>query len=228
MVKNDNQQENQKAINYIVENIKAGKLIVGSKIPSERDLAEEIGIGRSSTREAISILRGMGLVESRHGSGNYISNNTDKSIKQVVEIMLSLGSISQTDVVGYRRVISAAIGMILIQQGLSDEFDRKIQNILQAMECMDDEEFARLDREFHLTLIQATENTLFITVMEPIGEIYLDMVYPVIMSSDDDDRNTRLPLHRNIYESIRAKDLEAFSEAMQAHYDFVDRKIKMK
>ena len=70
MAKQSENMEYQKAINHIVQMVKDGQLIVGSKIPSERDLSESLGIGRNSTREAISILRGMGLVESRHGSGN--------------------------------------------------------------------------------------------------------------------------------------------------------------
>ena len=62
MTKNSTTMEYQKAIDYIFQMIKDGKLIVGSKIPSERDIAEMLGIGRNSIREAISILRRMGLI----------------------------------------------------------------------------------------------------------------------------------------------------------------------
>ena len=56
-------QEYEKAIAYIIDRIKEGSLQLGSKLPPERRIAEELGIGRNSIREAISILHGMGLIE---------------------------------------------------------------------------------------------------------------------------------------------------------------------
>ena len=105
----NSEMEYQKAIAYIFQLIKEGKLIIGSKIPSERDLAETLGIGRNSTREALSILRGMGIIESVHGSGNYITANGGAAIKQIVSAMLALGSISRTDIQRFRRALSASI-----------------------------------------------------------------------------------------------------------------------
>ena len=58
-------QEYEKAIAYIIDRIKEGSLQLGSKLPPERRIAEELGIGRNSIREAISILHGMGLIERR-------------------------------------------------------------------------------------------------------------------------------------------------------------------
>lgn len=218
--------ENQKAIKYIIDNIKNGSLIVGSKIPSERDLAERIGIGRSSTREAISILRGMGLIESYHGSGNYIANNTESSIKQIVDIMIALGSISQRELLEYRTLISRTIGVLLIKNGMDPEDEHRLHRIIEAMRNASDEEFCKLDREFHLGLINATKNRLFITVMEPIGELYLDMIVNVIMDSTDEDRVRRIPLHENIFNSIRNKDLAEFEKCIREHYEYVESKLK--
>lgn len=56
-------QEYEKAIAYIIDRIKEGSLQLGSKLPPERRIAEELGIGRNSIREAISILHGMGLID---------------------------------------------------------------------------------------------------------------------------------------------------------------------
>lgn len=45
--------------------MKSGELTIGSRLPTERALAETLGIGRNSTREALSIMHGMGLIERR-------------------------------------------------------------------------------------------------------------------------------------------------------------------
>ena len=81
---NNSISEHQKAIDHLHQMALDGQLIVGSKIPSERELAQEIGISRNSTREAISILRGVGIIESRHGSGNYVSKDPSSSISMLI------------------------------------------------------------------------------------------------------------------------------------------------
>lgn len=222
-----NTQEYQKIINHIVTCIDEGKLFEGSKLPSERELTDELGVSRNSTREAISLLRGMGLVESRVGSGNYIVNKTDGSIKSMVNIMLKLGSITTKELIDYRRFISRAVGTELIENGMNPEDEKKLEKIVEAMKGVSDEEFCKLDREFHLTLLNSTRNTLFMTVMEPIGELYLDIIVHVIMASTPTDRANRVVMHANILKSIQNKDFRACTQAMKVHYDFVESKFNL-
>lgn len=220
-----NYQEDQKVINYILAKLSDSTLILGSRLPSERELAEELNICRSSIREAISILRGMGLIESRTGSGNYISNNTEKSIKQMVDIMVKMGSISAKEIIAYRRVISRAVGTELIEDGIKPEYEQRLKQIIEDMRDASDEEFCRLDREFHLGLITATDNKLFTTVMEPVGELYLDIIVEVIMASDGWDRKKRVEVHESILNSILNRDVQECVMCMKEHYDFVESKF---
>lgn len=225
MKKEERLQDYNKIINFIIEEIDNGKLIEGSRLPSERELTEMLETSRNSTREAISILRGMGLVESRLGSGNYIVNNSEKTVKYMVDVMLKMGSITTKEIIDYRRFISRAVGTELAENGISQEYEEQLERIIESMRDASDEEFCRWDREFHLTLINATENKLFMTVMEPIGELYLDIIVDVIMTSTDIDRKTRVPMHENILRSIQSKDIEACIRSMQAHYDYVESKF---
>lgn len=106
--------------------VKDGQLIVGSKIPSERDLSESLGIGRNSTREAISILRGMGLVESRHGSGNYIAKDSGAAIRSMIALMLALKTVSEYDLLEFRRYFSH----IVVDCVMKREFLKKKRTII--------------------------------------------------------------------------------------------------
>ena len=67
--------EYEKVIDYIDELIKNGDLCIGTKLPTERVIAEHLGIGRNSTREALSILHGMGMIRRVQGSGNYVTGD---------------------------------------------------------------------------------------------------------------------------------------------------------
>lgn len=90
--------EYEKVIDYINQLICSGELGVGSKLPTERSIAETLRIGRNSTREALSILHGMGMIRSVQGSGNYLTGDAHRSIRQICTMMLALGTITKRDV----------------------------------------------------------------------------------------------------------------------------------
>ena len=225
MTKNSTKMEYQKAIDYIFQMIKEGRLIVGSKIPSERDIAETLGIGRNSTREAISILRGMGLIESMHGSGNYIAKDTARSIWSIVSVMLALGSISMKDIMEFRRVMARSVIELIFRHGLADEDKEYIEKIVYEMETESGDELVSLDQKFHIALIRATKNPLFITVMEAIAEVYHESMLKVIRESDGETTMKLRMLHRKIYSSIVEKNEEACFKYMEEHFDLAESKL---
>ena len=222
----NSEMEYQKAIAYIFQLIKEGKLIIGSKIPSERDLAETLGIGRNFTREALSILRGMGIIESVHGSGNYITANGGAAIKQIVSAMLALGSISRTDIQRFRRALSASICRYISDNEFDAGKRARIEAILLEMDGATREDFARLDWEFHMTLIRATENPMFAVMVEPVAELYLELIRDVIVSCDEETVKKFLVIHQGIYDSIVNKDMQSCSEYIREHYELAEKQIK--
>lgn len=214
-------------MDYLLDMVKDGKLIVGSKLPSERELAEEIGIGRNSTREGLSILRGLGLIDSRHGSGNYVSKNCGKSIHDIISIMLALGNISKNNILEFRQVISTAVCHFNIQHGLDETEVREIKEILHQMKHADLEGFIRCDQQFHLRLVQATKNPLFVLIMEPVAEVYLELIHDIIGNTDTETRNELYEIHSKLFENILAKDEEACSLYMAKHYAFAEEQINV-
>ena len=225
MTKNSTTMEYQKAIDYIFQMIKDGKLIVGSKIPSERDIAEMLGIGRNSIREAISILRGMGLIESVHGSGNYIAKDSGRTIWHIVSVMLALGSISMKDIMEYRRVMAKSVIELIFQNGFADEYKEHLERIVDEMNSASEKKLLMLDQEFHITLIRATNNPLFITVMEAVAEVHHESMSKVIEESDEETTREFFILHKNICNSLVEKDKEACLKYIQKHYDLAESKL---
>ncbi len=95
--------EYEKAIEYIDQMIRDGELVTGSRLPTERTISEHLGIGRNSTREALSILHGMGMIRRVQGSGNYVTGDAHRAIRQICTMMLALGTITKKDVCEFRR-----------------------------------------------------------------------------------------------------------------------------
>lgn len=67
-------------IEQIKEIVKRGELKSGDKLPSERDLCEKLEVSRASVREALKSLQMLGLIESKHGEGNFINEKFEKIV----------------------------------------------------------------------------------------------------------------------------------------------------
>lgn len=62
-------------VEYIKEEIKQDRLRIGNKLPTERELSATLDLGRNSIREALRTLSSLGIIESRQGSGNYLTGD---------------------------------------------------------------------------------------------------------------------------------------------------------
>ena len=82
----------ERVISYIKDGILKGELKQGEKLPPERELAEQLGVGRNSVREALRMLGLMGFISSTQGAGNFVSCNVEKNLSESTQMMLLLGA----------------------------------------------------------------------------------------------------------------------------------------
>ena len=225
MLRIDGTSEYEKVITYIYHKMQSGELIVGSKLPTERDLAKELGVGRNSAREALSILTGMGMVKRVHGSGNYITKNAHRAIQQIITMTLALGTISDSDILEFRRNMEKTVCQVVMAKGLSEKQKAYIKEIVSKMEKSDQEESLSLDKEFHDSLIKATDNPIFITILEAITEVYREEMREVIEKTDDDTAERLLKIHEGIYKGIADEDRSKALSYIEEHFNLVEEMI---
>lgn len=217
-----NSQEYEKAIQYIYELMKSGELTIGSRLPTERALAETLGIGRNSTREALSIMHGMGLIERRQGSGNYISENVGQSIKQTILMMIALKTITKREVCEFRRMMEKSVCNAVIHTGLTKEQQERLESMVNQMSMVTGENLVDTDKAFHEELIADTGNNLWITLMEAVVEVYREWIDYVIKHADGIMKKKLLKTHEMIYDSLIKKDNETLNAAIDEHYDIIE------
>lgn len=218
-------QEYEKAINYIYGLIQEGTLGLGDRLPTERAIAQTLGIGRNSTREALSILHGMGLVERVQGSGNYISKNVGTSIRQTLLVMLALGTITKRQVCEFRRVMEESVCRMLLKKGLSPEQKDRCESLLHEMELHDGDELVEADQAFHDALIEATENGLFLAVMEAVTMVYREWIDHILKRADEEEKRQFLACHQAIYTGLVEHDGDALQAAIDRHYDMIEQML---
>lgn len=219
MKNTDVQMEYEKAIDYIFGMIQNKALTVGSKLPTERAIAQELNIGRNSTREALSILHGMGMVKSVQGSGNYICADANKTIFQILTVMLALGSITQKDVCEFRRAMEKTVCMLLLEKGISEDADKEMKSLLDNMK---NDQPVRSDREFHALLVTAVHNELLSTIMGAVMTVYQEWIDLVLKKADPQTKDILVSYHEDIYNGIKNKSESLVNEAIDKHYNLIE------
>lgn len=216
-------REYQKAIDYLCRQIAAGELEIGSKLPTERRMAEILSIGRNSVREAIRMLENMGIVESRRGSGNYLVENTSKTISRIMDMMLLLRHAKREEIYSFRRNMEKAVCRAILETPTRRHWCAQMEQLLTTTSdhLTAEEEFEQ-DRHFHSMLFQATENQFWISLMEAISEVYRRWIDIVLRQADDTMKECLHETHLAIVHALQQGDWTACEAAIDRHYDSVE------
>jgi len=202
----------------LVDYLLAGGIEPGSRMPSERQLAEAFGVGRGAMREALKALTLLGLVEVRHGDGTYLKKADSALLPQVIEWGLLLGERRTMDLVEARQKIEVDIVGLAAER--RDEADlAELRRLLDRMERSaapgaDPAAFVDADVAFHLRLAEAARNSALRDVLTGIQALLRAWISRVI-AADNSDISYRE--HVPIFEALVAGDVVAAEAAMDAH-----------
>lgn len=192
--------------NYILQN----GLKKDSALPSEKQIAHELGIGRSSVREGLRLLEGMGIVRVLPGKGIFVDNKNETTIRHQVAINRR----SLLEVLEVRRTLEIQTCCLAYQN--ADESDRAaIKGTYEALA-----EVCRLggvvdskDREFHLAIYKAAHNDFLFSILNNIMGIFLH-VWEEPFGINQAFHDT-FPLHERLYEGILKADDREIGEAVR-------------
>jgi GntR family transcriptional repressor for pyruvate dehydrogenase complex len=177
-----------------------GELRPGQALPSERKLAEQFKVGRAVIREAIRQLEVSGLIESRHGGGNYVREVTVEHLVAPIASVLN--------------------GMGPLREEL---MDARLFFEPQIARAANGQSGAEEDAEFHDLLARATHNTVVERVMEVLDSLLEDSQARLFRSV----QRSKISLegNRRILEAVRRHDQEAAQEAMVEHLEDIARQL---
>jgi GntR family transcriptional repressor for pyruvate dehydrogenase complex len=166
-------QQTQRAWQTVLERVETdlldGRLGPGDRLPSERDLATDLGVGRSSVREALRVLEVMGLIRTATGSGPssgaIVIATPTGGMSALLRLQVAAQGFPLADVVDTRLVLETAVAA-----ALADDADRDIEDAHTLLHAMDADgltaaEFLALDQRFHLALAEASGNTVITATM---------------------------------------------------------------
>ena len=206
----------QQIADQIRELIDRGGFEAGTRLPPERDLAQQLGVSRPSLREALIALDVEGRVEVRSGSGVYVSAARPGPAPGRT---VSMGE-SPSQLMEARSVIEGEL-VVLACARVTEELQARLRALLKDMETAIERRRARvdLDREFHLTLAEMSGNTVLSRL---VGELFDERHSPISAKISSRFESTRtwkaaLKEHEAILKAVEARDPIAAQAAMRAH-----------
>jgi GntR family transcriptional regulator, transcriptional repressor for pyruvate dehydrogenase complex len=198
--------------------VRTGRLRPGDKLPTERDMATQFGVGRNSVREALRELDMLGLVVSRHGEGTFVGDPTAEDLMAPFRAVIELSSTADESVMEFRRVFEPSIAS-LAATNITEDSAASLHAALVDFESQVASQSAgveRADADFHLMIGHATRNSTVIGVHTALYALLKDFRSKLARSSyQPTDHAVRG--HRLVYEAIIAGDADRAARAMTDH-----------
>jgi len=202
-------------VQQVKDQIKKGILKPGEKLPSERKLADLLGVSRASVREAIQALAFSGYLEVIQGKGTYILEIATK-YDEIVNFFSEFSNYSLDYLMEARIMLEGEFARLAALNASQEEIDiiEKIFN--EIAKSKDLNSFVVKDLEFHLTIAKATHNPFMNGLMKIIGEMLYKETRKIIEISKDTRVNT-IETTRNLVQAIKQRNAEQAKELMSKH-----------
>lgn len=199
------------------EKIIQGDWKTGTRIPSENQLGEILGVSRVSIREALHKLVALGILETRHGEGTYVRQSLVESYFNELIPFFILGKTDIIKILEYRKIVE--VGTIAIAVKNADERDiSQLEDVYNDMDSYkgDIEKFSELDIRFHLILSDIADNPIINKINYIINDILSEGMKKITKNLGPSDG---LYYHRKIIDTIKKKDINKAQELMEEHIE---------
>ncbi|SDW22531.1 FadR/GntR family transcriptional regulator [Roseicitreum antarcticum] len=217
----------QSVVRQIELLILRGILRPSERLPSERELAEKLGVSRPSLRDAVAELQERGLLATRAGAGIYVADVLGSAFSQALVTLFATHDEALFDYITFRRELEAMAAERAARLG-SDTDLKVIDTIFRKMEAAHGKrnpaDEARLDAEFHLSIIEASHNIIMLHMMRSMFDLLREGVFynRQMMFKQRTTRELLLEQHRDINSAIQHRDTDAARSAVEAHLNYVE------
>lgn len=180
----------EQVLAQIEQKILEGRLRVGEKLPSERDLVDALGVSRTSVREALRALEAMGIIEANVGTGtdagSIVSGRSTLALSNLLRLHMALAQISLNDLVDIRIQLERnATNRAAGRCGTTEM--AHLRGLISSMQAddIDHVRFNQLDTEFHVSIARFSGNALASDLMQALRDAVESEMTKIFESLDD-------------------------------------------
>jgi GntR family transcriptional regulator, transcriptional repressor for pyruvate dehydrogenase complex len=213
-------------VDQIINLIEKGKLPVGAQLPGERDLVNQLQVGRASVREALRILEAQGVIEVRPGIGAFIISDVSKEYEGI-KLWFQEHAHEILDILQIREALERQAAALACAKAAPDDIARMeavLDEAEQSLVQNDLEQLGHLDQQFHRLVGQASGNELLAQIVNSIIEATVSPRRSI--QRIPGRARTSLEEHRAIWQAIRDRDTDAAEQAIKDHITSVRNAIE--
>lgn len=200
--------------NQLLEKIVSEEYPPGSRLPSERNLAEVFQASRVAVREGIGSLVAKGILSVKHGRGTTVNPISDWNTLDPHVLILLQGDQVLNDLIEFRIILEPDLAAMAAERIQPHQVD-ELRALVPLPDDDDVEQHAQRDNKFHQRIAQITNNPVSLIVMSSIGELLYENRRKAIQVPGELEKARAW--HVKIFEAIAAKAPDAAREAMYQH-----------
>jgi len=210
-----------------IERVILKKLRPGDKLPSERELAEVLGVSRSSIRDAIRSLELMGMVEPRQGAGTIVREISSDSLVNPLANARKRKKELIGELLDFRKMLEPPLAARAATRVSGDEIS-EMEEILERQEekLRGGDNTIAEDSEFHYAIALASGNSVVLKVLDTLMDLLRDSRERSLQVEGRPQKS--LAGHRRILAAIKHHDAEAAKVAMRRHIEDVEEIVLSK
>jgi len=194
------------------------KLSVGDRLPSERELAERLKVGRSSVREALRALELLGLISTKRGEGTFIQDHTSHRLVEILSFFILRNDTSKKDLLETRKIIELDAVRLAAERIDQDKIEQLEKIVVKSEIRLKKGEIPiEEDYLFHQTIALATNNSLLFKIWRPI----VDFGRAVLKESLERTGRSEISVmeHKKILKALKEKNVQEAEYHMKTHLE---------
>jgi len=214
------------AAEAILQAVRDGRYKPGDRFPSERELAQQLGVSRPSVREAVSALQMVGVLIRKVGDGTYIGKSNPLSNQSRLSELLETES-SPSEVLDAREMLETSAAVSAAARATTKDIAKlntAFKQLEEAVGGADFEAVVQANMLLHVTVIKAARNPIVTEVLTPLVSLMGDALSKYMryqLFTQEKVSEKLLAIHRKIVDAVCAKDQNAAREGMREHFQSV-------
>jgi len=207
-----------------IEQVILKKLNPGDKLPAERELAEMLGVSRSSIRDAIRRLEMVGLVEPRQGAGTVVREVSHEALVSPLTNVIAHKRQLVGELLDFRKMLEPPMAARAATHGSAEEI-RRMEEILRRQDAKvrGGQLAVEEDSEFHYAIALASGNSVVVKVMDVVMDLLRETRSRSLQSAGRPQKS--LAGHRKILSAIKRHDGVTAEAAMLQHLNEVEEMV---
>ena len=197
----------QQIIDKITQSLIKGELKPGDRLPPEPELAVQFGVSRTSLREALKTLGGLGVLVARKRGGTFIATSGSQSMLDPLIFNLIIEKGTKDELFELRVLLEVDAIELVIKKAATNDLNllaREIDKFEASIPDGNLELLANLDLQFHLCLLQISNNPSFSRIARVVMQLFATPIHRALIMIGPQQV---LASHRDLYQAIVERDL---------------------